>query len=61
MLSELQLSRWPIASVTSVTDTVALNTSNTLVADTDYVIDAARGWLTKIDPNTGYRLDVGYW
>ena len=54
MLSELQLSRWPVVSVSSVTDTVAVNFSNTLVAGTDFVIDAARGWLTKIDPNTGY-------
>jgi hypothetical protein len=54
MLSELQLSRWPIVAVASVTDTVAVNMSNTLVAGTDFVIDAAHGWLTKIDPNTGY-------
>ena len=54
MLSEVQLSRWPVVSVTSVTDTVAVNFANTLVEGTDYVLDAARGWLTKIDPNTGY-------
>jgi len=54
ILSELQLSRWPIVAVTSVTDTVAVNTSNTLIAGTDYIVDEARGWLTKIDPNTGY-------
>jgi hypothetical protein len=54
MLSELMLSRWPVVSVASVTDTVAVNVSNTLVAGTDFVIDAARGWLTKTDPNTGY-------
>jgi hypothetical protein len=54
MLPELQLSRWPIVSVASVTDTVAVNTSNTLIAGTDYIVDEARGWLTKIDPNTGY-------
>lgn len=54
MLSELQLSRWPIVSITSVTDTVAVGVTNTLVSGTDYTLDAARGWLTKIDPNTGY-------
>ena len=54
MLSELQLSRWPIVSVTSVTDTVAVNTDNMLIPDTDYIVDEARGWLTKIDTNTGY-------
>jgi hypothetical protein len=41
-------------SVTSVTDTVAVNTSNTLTAGTDFIVDEARGWLTKIGPNTGY-------
>lgn len=54
LLSELQLSRWPLVSVTSVTDTVGPNTSNTLTAGTDFIVDNARGWLTKIDPNTGY-------
>jgi hypothetical protein len=54
MLSELLLSRWPVVSVASVIDTVALNTGNTLTAGMDFVLDAARGWLTKIDPNTGY-------
>ena len=54
MLSELQLSRWPIVAVTSVTDTVAVGVANTLVSGTDYQVDAVRGWLTKIDPNTGY-------
>ncbi len=54
MLSELQLSRWPVVSVTSVTDTVAVGVANTLISGTDYQVDAARGWLTKVDPNTGY-------
>ncbi|MDE1901306.1 MAG: hypothetical protein KGI37_06665 [Alphaproteobacteria bacterium] len=57
VLSELQLSRWPLVAVTSVTDTVAVGMTNTLVAGTDFVIDAAHGWLTKIDPNTGYVTD----
>jgi hypothetical protein len=54
ILSELQLSRWPIVAVTSVTDTVAVGIVNTLVAGTDFVVDEPHGWLTKIDPNTGY-------
>ena len=54
MLSELQLSRWPVVSVATVTDTIAVGIVNTLVAGTDFVIDSARGWLTKTDPNTGY-------
>ncbi|MDE1901018.1 MAG: hypothetical protein KGI37_05150 [Alphaproteobacteria bacterium] len=54
MLSELQLSRWPIVSVTSVTDTVAVGVTNALTEGTDFIVDTADGWLTKIDPNTGY-------
>jgi hypothetical protein len=53
MVAELQLSRWPVASITSVVDQVVTGVSNTLVAGTDFLLDAARGWLTKIDPNTG--------
>ena len=54
MLSELQLSRWPVVSVASVTDTVAVGVVNTLTEGTDFIVDTADGWLTKIDPNTGY-------
>ena len=54
MVGELQLSRWPLVSVTSVTDTVSVGVANTLVSGTDYQVDTARGGLTKIDPNTGY-------
>ena len=57
MVGELQLSRWPLVSVTSVTDTVSVGVANTLVSGTDYQVDTARGWLTKIDPNTGYPTD----
>ncbi len=53
MLSELQLTRWPVVAVTSVVDTVALGVSNVLTEGTDFVTDLALGWLTKIDPNTG--------
>ncbi len=53
MLSELQLSRWPVVAVTSVVDQVAVGIANTLSEGTDFVTDLARGWLTKIDPNTG--------
>ncbi len=51
--SELQLSRWPVLAVTSVVETVALGVTNVLTEGTDFVTDLARGWLTKIDPNTG--------
>ena len=44
-----------LSSVTSVTDTVTRSISPTrLIEGTDYIVDPARGWLTKIDPNTGY-------
>ena len=57
MLSELQLSRWPVVSVASVTDTVAVGMVNTLTEGTDFIVDTADGWLTKIDPNTGYPTE----
>ncbi len=53
MLSELQLSRFPIVSVASVTDTASAGVTNTLTEDVDFIVDATDGWLTKIDPNTG--------
>ena len=57
MVSELQLSRWPVVSVSSVVDQVAVGVINTLIKNIDFIIDLARGWLTKIDPNTGYPTD----
>lgn len=54
MQSELQLSRWPVVSVASVTDQVAVGVANTLDEGSDFITDLERGWLTKLDPNTGY-------
>jgi hypothetical protein len=54
MMSELQLSRWPVVSVTSVTDQVFVGVDNTLDEGGDFIVDLERGWLTKLDPNTGY-------
>lgn len=54
MMSELQLSRWPVVSVTSVTDQVFVGVDNTLIEGSDFIVDLERGWLTKLDPNTGY-------
>ncbi len=54
MLSELLLSRFPIVAVTMVTDTVAVGVANTLTEGSDFIVDVERGWLTKVDPNTGY-------
>lgn len=53
MMSELQLSRFPVVSVTSVTDQVIVGVDNTLEEGSDYITDLERGWLTKLDPNTG--------
>ena len=54
MQAELQLSRWPVVSVASVTDQVAVGVANTLDEGSDFITDLERGWLTKLDPNTGY-------
>ena len=51
--SELQLSRWPVLAVTSVVETVALGSTNTLTEGADFITDVANGWLTRLDPNTG--------
>lgn len=40
----LQLSRWPIVAVTSVTENAIL-----LVENTDYLVDKANGQLTRLD------------
>jgi hypothetical protein len=42
----LQLTRWPIVSITSVTENAVL-----LVQGTDYLVDAANGQLTRLDSN----------
>lgn len=52
----LQLSRWPVVAVNSVVDQVIAGVSNTLVDGTDYLVDAAHGWLTRIDPATGMPI-----
>lgn len=47
----LQLTRWPIQSVTSVTEN-----GTALVANTDYAIDAANGQLIRLDGNAYPKL-----
>ena len=49
-LNTLQLSRWPVVSVASVTETVA-GVATALVAGTDYLLDAALGRLYRLDQN----------
>ena len=45
---KLQLSRWPVISVTSITENGVV-----LVAETDYRLDAANGTLWRLSPTTG--------
>jgi len=49
----LQLGRWPVASVVSVTLTLG-GAAQTLVEGTDFLVDAANGTLTRLDPTTGH-------
>ena len=46
--SRLQLSRWPVLSVVSVIETDLSGAQTTLVADTDFTLDAARGQLVRL-------------
>lgn len=45
----LQLARWPITTITSAVQTLSDGTTNTLVEDTDFKLDATRGWLYRLD------------
>ncbi len=56
MQAVLQLSRWPVVTVTSVVDQVIAGVTNTLMAGTDFLVDAGLGWLTRIDPATGIPI-----
>jgi hypothetical protein len=48
----LQLTRWPLLAVNSVTETLDGTTTDTLVAGTDFVIDYANGQLLRLDSDT---------
>lgn len=49
----LQLTRWPVVSMTSVIETAADGTTTTLLEDTDYQLDPATGWLFRLDCTSG--------
>ena len=58
-LQPLQLSRWPIISVTSLTVLSPPNTPVTLTQGTDYILKGVRtqgdcGQLLRLNPNTGF-------
>lgn len=45
----LQLSRWPVKQLQSVIQTLSATTTKTLVADTDFLLDANVGTLFRLD------------
>jgi hypothetical protein len=47
----LQLSRWPVMTLISVTQQLSSTTSQTLTRDTDFKLDAEIGRLFRFDPN----------
>ena len=56
-INRLQLSRWPIVSITSVTVQDGTSPATALVAGTDYLSNAKLGQLTRLDPFTNYPTD----
>ena len=50
---QLQLTRWPVLSVLSVVQTIALNTTQVLTEGTDFKVDPATGQLLRLNPFTG--------
>lgn len=52
-VSELQLSRWPILGVVSVVQGLGSTTPVTLIAGTDFRIDAEHGLLLRLNSDTG--------
>ncbi len=53
-LQPLQLARWPLQSVTSVTTMPMVNSPIVLNQGTDFIINAALGELVRLNPDTGY-------
>lgn len=51
--AQLQLSRWPLLAVTSVVQTIALNTTQALTEGVDFRTDPATGQLLRLNPFTG--------
>lgn len=52
-VAPLQLSRFPLLSMSSVLQTIALNTTQALVSGTDFTVDNDRGQLIRLNPFTG--------
>lgn len=51
--AQLELTRWPVVDVTSVVQTVALNTTQALTEDVDFRVDPESGRLLRLNPFTG--------
>jgi hypothetical protein len=47
----LQLSRWPVMTLVSVTQQLSRTSSQTLTADTDFKLDGENGRLFRLDPS----------
>lgn len=52
----VQLSRFPVVSVTSVAQTVSAGVTQALTEDTDFRVDNERGWLIRLSPFTGVAV-----
>lgn len=50
---QLQLARWPVLSVQSVTQTIAAGTTQPLTEGVDFRVDPATGQLLRLNPFTG--------
>lgn len=51
--AELQLSRWPLLTVVSVTQTLSLGTTQALTEGVDFRVDPETGHLLRLSPFTG--------
>lgn len=55
-VAPLQLSRFPIVSITSVVQTIAINTTQPLTEGVDYQLDALNGALIRLNAFTGVAV-----
>jgi hypothetical protein len=51
--AQLELSRWPVLAIVSVTQTLAVGSTQTLVEGVDFRTDQATGRLSRLNPFTG--------
>lgn len=58
LVRKIRLSRFPVTALTSVVQTIAISTTQTLVQDTDFKMDAEKGEIMRLNPFTGV---ADYW